>query len=246
MATVFGENRMRVPIYIDLNVGQNRTGIDAGDKAIRLYQFCWEQKGIIPIGLHVYDGHLHQPDIHTRTIECDRSFGAVETMAATIRSLGYNEPVIVAGGTPTFPIHSKRKSIECSPGTFIYWDKGYLSTCSEQPFLNAAVLLARVISLPGPNKICIDLGHKSVAAENEIGKRIFFLNAPGLKFISQSEEHLVAETNPGHSFQPGDVLFGLPWHICPTVALYEKAYTIENNSLTGEWKTMARDRMISI
>lgn len=45
-------------------------------------------------------------------------------------------------------------------------------------------------------------------------------------------------------FSVGDVLFGVPLHICPTVALYEKAYVIENNRCTGAWKVDARDRSI--
>lgn len=246
MSDEFIKNKLIVPVYIDLNVGQNRTGIEPGEKAIGLYEYCTKQKGITPVGLHVYDGHLHQADIAERARECNLAFSKVEAMVEKLVSIGFPESMIVAGGSPTFPVHAKRKSIECSPGTFIYWDKGYLDNCAEQEFLNAAVVLARIISLPAENKICIDLGHKSIAAENELSKRVFFLNAPGLKFISHSEEHLVAETNPGHSYKPGDVLYGLPWHICPTVALYERAYTIENNKLSGEWKTIARDRRISL
>jgi D-serine deaminase-like pyridoxal phosphate-dependent protein len=246
MSEEFIKNKLVVPVYIDLNVGQNRTGIEPGEKAIRLYEYCADQKGITPVGLHAYDGHLHQPDIADRTKECNLAFSKVEAMVEKVKSAGFPEPVIVAGGSPTFPIHAKRKNIECSPGTFIYWDKGYLDNCAEQSFLNAAVVLARIISLPAENKICIDLGHKSIAAENELNKRVYFLNAPELKFISHSEEHLVAEANPGHSYKPGDVLYGLPWHICPTVALYERVYTVENNKLSGEWKTIARDRNISL
>ncbi len=242
----FIKNKLVVPVYIDLNVGQNRTGIAAGEEAILLYKYCVEQKGIKPMGLHVYDGHLHQPDIADRTKECDIAFSKVEEVVEKMISNGFADPIIIAGGSPTFPIHSKRKKIECSPGTFIYWDKGYCDKCTEQNFLNAALVLARVISLPAPNKICIDLGHKSIASENELNKRVYFLNAPELKFISQSEEHLVAEVTPGHSYKPGDVLYGIPYHICPTVALYERAYTVGNNKISGEWKTIARDRKISL
>lgn len=242
----FIKSKLVVPVYIDLNVGQNRTGIAPGEEAIRLYKYCTEQKGIKPVGLHVYDGHLHQSDIADRTRECNIAFLKVEEMVEKLISNVLPEPIIIAGGSPTFPIHAKRKKIECSPGTFIYWDKGYLNTCKEQNFLNAALVLARVISLPAPNKICIDLGHKSVASENELNKRVYFLNAPELKFISQSEEHLVAETNAGHSYKPGNVLYGIPYHICPTVALYERTYTVENNKMCGEWKTIARDRKISL
>ena len=106
--------------------------------------------------------------------------------------------------------------------------------------------MTRVVSLSAPNRICLDLGHKSVAAENEITRRVYFLNAPGLKAVSQSEEHLVVEVDKDHSYKVGDVLYGLPIHICPTVALYERVYTIENGDLTGSWKNVARDRTLSV
>lgn len=69
---------------------------------------------------------------------------------------------------------------------------------------------------------------------------------PELNAIGQSEEHLVVEAGEGHSYKVGDVLYGLPHHICPTVALYERAYTVENGALSGEWRTVSRDRVISI
>jgi D-threonine aldolase len=242
----FIKNNLVVPVYIDLNVGQNRTGIEPGQESVKLYKFCAEQKGIKPVGLHVYDGHLNQPDMADRAKACNAAFSKVEAMAEKLISLSFPVPIIIAGGSPTFPIHAKREKTECSPGTFIYWDKGYRDNCAEQSFLNAALVMARIVSLPAENKICIDLGHKSIASENELNKRVYFLNAPELKFISHSEEHLVAETNSGHSYKPGDVLYGMPQHICPTVALYETAITIENNKVSGEWKTIARDRKISL
>jgi D-serine deaminase-like pyridoxal phosphate-dependent protein len=136
--------------------------------------------------------------------------------------------------------------VECSPGTFIYWDKGYSDGCPEQDFLPAAVLVTRVVSLPATGIVTTDLGHKSVAAENEITRRIFFLDTNALNPVSQSEEHLVAEAAPDHSFHTGDVLYGLPFHICPTVALYERAYTIEDGKITGEWMSVGRDRKIEV
>ncbi|MDP4283422.1 MAG: D-TA family PLP-dependent enzyme [Bacteroidota bacterium] len=240
------ENGIEIPVYIDLNVGMNRTGIIPGDKAIALYKQCADFNGIKPIGLHEYDGHIRTNDFQKRTIECNSAFETVENMQQQLLKYGFPEPVIIAGGSPTFPIHAKRKNIECSPGTFIYWDKGYQVSCPEQHFSPAALVISRVISLPDETKICLDLGHKSISAENELSKRVYFLNAPELKFISQSEEHLVAEVTMGHSYQVGDVLYGIPFHICPTCALYERALTIQNNKVSGEWKTIARDRRITI
>jgi D-threonine aldolase len=128
----------------------------------------------------------------------------------------------------------------------LYWDKGYSDLCPEQPFLPAALLITRVISLPDTTKLCLDLGHKSVASENDITKRVMFLNAPELIPLGQSEEHLVVEAGENHIYKVGDVLYGLPYHICPTVALYEKVFTVENGIVIGEWRTIARDRFITL
>ena len=240
------ENKVDVTVYIDLNVGMNRTGIAPGDKAITLYESCANVKGIHLKGLHVYDGHIRALDIRERTIECNKAFEPVEDMRLRLAEKGLAAPVIIAGGSPTFPIHAKRKDAECSPGTFILWDKGYYDLCPEQRFAFAALVISRIVSLPGKTTLCLDLGHKSISAENELHKRVYFLNAPELKFLSQSEEHLVAEAGAGHSYKVGDVLYGLPFHICPTCSLYERASIIENNEVSGEWKIIARDRKISV
>lgn len=245
-SAVFAENELTVPVFIDLNIGMNRTGIAGGEAAVHLYMVCSALPGIEPIGLQAYDGHIRQTDFAARTAACDEAFSMVEKIKSALEKTGLPAPVVIAGGSPTFPIHAKRPNVECSPGTFIYWDKGYSDACPEQDFLPAAVLVTRVISLPEKNRICTDLGHKSVAAENELHKRVFFLNASDLTPVGQSEEHLVLEVPEGHSYQPGDVLYVLPYHICPTVALYERVFTVENGQLSGEWRNQARDRIITI
>ena len=166
-------------------------------------------------------------------------------MQQQLQQKGFAKPIIIAGGSPTFPVHAKRKAVECSPGTFVYWDKTYLQY-TEQHFIPAALVVARVISLPTERKLCIDLGHKSISAENELSNRVYFLNAPELKFVSHSEEHLVAEAALGHTYKAGDVLYGLPVHICPTCALYERAFVVQENEVTTEWKMIARDRKITV
>jgi D-serine deaminase-like pyridoxal phosphate-dependent protein len=237
----FEANNLIVPVFIDLNVGMNRTGIAPDKSAVELFIFCKNLKGITISGLHAYDGHIRDIDFNARKEKCDATFSSVMALNEKLKL-----PNIIVGGSPTFSIHSKRQNIECSPGTFVYWDKGYSDLCPEQKFQTAAILVTRVISLPSPGKICIDLGHKSVAAENEINKRVYFLNAPELKAISQSEEHLVVETVEGHSYKTGDIFYGLPYHICPTVALYDSVHVAEEGVIIGEWKNIARDRKITL
>ena len=240
-SSAFNAENITVPVYFDLNVGMNRTGISPDEDAVALFDYCKSLKGISVVGLHAYDGHIREVDFEAKKKKCDEAFSLVEKLNEKLKL-----PTIIMGGSPAFSVHCKRKDIECSPGTFVYWDKGYTDLCPEQKFLPAIVLVTRIISLPSPHKICTDLGHKSVAAENEITRRVFFLNAEGLKPVGQSEEHLVLETNEGHPYKVGDVFYGLPYHVCPTVALYERVYTIENGRVTGEWKTVSRDRKISL
>ena len=240
-AAAFNANDLTISVFIDLNVGMNRTGISPDEKAIELAKHCLTLKRIILTGLHAYDGHIRDVDFEIKKQKCDEAFADVEKLNKKLKL-----PTIVMGGSPAFSVHCKRKNIECSPGTFVYWDKGYTDLCPEQKFLPAIVLITRIISLPSASKICTDLGHKSVAAENEITRRIFFLNTDGLKPVGQSEEHLVLETREGHSYQTGDVFYGLPYHVCPTVALYERVITVENGNVTGEWRNISRDRKISL
>lgn len=240
------QSKIKIPVYIDLNVGQDRTGIKPGEGALQLYIDCVALSGITVIGLHAYDGHIHDADLNIRTEQCNRSFELVSKLQSAIKEKGFPEPMIVAGGSPTFSIHAKRGAVECSPGTFVYWDKGYETSFLEQSFLPAALVVTRIISLPDETKLCLDLGHKSIAAERDVKSRVYLINAPDLEVVGQSEEHLVVEAGMGHNYKTGDVIYGMPYHVCPTVALYERAITIENNQTSGEWKNIARDRKITI
>ncbi|MEP7277627.1 MAG: D-TA family PLP-dependent enzyme [Bacteroidota bacterium] len=246
MAAIYTQSGLTVPVYIDVNVGMNRTGIAPGETLLQLYAACGKLTGIQPSGLHAYDGHIRDIDFTVRSNHADEAFAVVENLQKNIMAQGFAKPVIIMGGSPAFSGHCKRKEIECSPGTFVYWDKGYSDLCPEQHFLTAALVISRVISLPVANRICIDLGHKSIAAENELARRVYFLNAPRLLPLSHSEEHLVLETHGEKMYTTGDILYGLPYHVCPTVALFERAITIEKGRITGEWKTIARNRRIHV
>ena len=240
------KHKLEVAVFFDLNVGMNRTGIAPGEKALVLYKSCENMAGLALRGLHAYDGHIHDEDIKVRMTKADEAMKQVFDLVNRINQAGLPKPLIIAGGSPTYPILAGDKRLECSPGTFAYWDRGYQLAFDEQAFQTAALIVARVVSLPDDNSICIDVGHKSVSAENILDKRIYFLNAPELAFISQSEEHLVADAGKGHPYHIGDILYGLPYHICPTIALYERAITIEDQQIKGEWMNIARNRKINI
>jgi len=242
----FSAQKLSMPVYIDLNVGQNRTGIAPGNGALDLYTQLTALDGVTPVGLHAYDGHLHDEAIEIRTQRCNLAYEPVAALAQAITGKGLPSPKIVAGGSPTFPIHAQRSNIECSPGTFAFWDWGYQQHLPDQTYNLAALVLTRVVSHPAAGLLCLDLGHKAVAAENPLSSRVHFLNAPEAVPVSQSEEHLVIKVPDAAAYPVGTALYGVPYHICPTVALYDKAYTVVHNTGNGQWPVIARNRAILI
>ena len=245
MVQIARQQKMDLEVYIDLNVGMNRTGIRTA-KAINLYAALLGIEGLKVLGFHAYDGHIHDHEFSVRQNKASEIISVLQNLSRTVEEEYQYQPVIIAGGTPTFPIFSKETTFECSPGTFALWDGGYQKAFAEQPFLPAALVISRVVSLPNERLICLDLGHKAVAAENTLANRITFLNAPELVVVSQSEEHLVLDAGENHGYQIGDVLYGLPVHICPTVALYDQVMSVSSRRAPENWSIQSRKRIHTI
>jgi D-threonine aldolase len=237
--------KARLEILVDLDVGQHRTGIPPGSPAFALYRQLAASPGLIAGGLHAYDGHLSQSDPAERAVECAAAFAPVRELRDQLLSAGLPVPRVVAGGTPTFPIHAASQDVECSPGTTVLWDASYAGKFPDLNFHNAAVLLTRVVSKPGGNRICLDLGHKAVASEMP-HPRVVFPDLPDAQFITHSEEHLLIESSAAGRLTVGDEVLGVPWHVCPTLALHNEAALIEQGKLAGSCRIEARARKLTV
>lgn len=245
LSEAFSEAGLTLGLMIDLDVGMNRTGIPAGPKAVELYRLINELPGVEPAGLHAYDGHNHTADLDERTKEFEEYVVPVRNLRDELKKDGIPVPRVVASGTPTFPLHAAAGDVECSPGTTVFMDFGYGDKFTDLPFEPAAVLLTRVVSKPGENLLCMDLGVKAVASEQP-QPRVKLFDLPVSEFTNQSEEHLVAQTENAADYKVGDALYGLPRHICPTVALYAEAVVVENGKAVERWEVTARNRSITI
>jgi D-serine deaminase-like pyridoxal phosphate-dependent protein len=255
LSDLFAQEKMTANVFIDVDAGMHRTGISPGgvgvpannDPIFNLFLELQKLPNIHFHGLHIYDGHIRDEHFEKRKQKVEEAFEKINAVKQQIiENSNLHDVKIVAGGTPTFTVHALNKEEYCSPGTCLLWDYGYDALLQEQTFEFAAVLLTRVISKPAPGLITTDLGHKSVAAENPISKRIFFLNLEDYEVKSQSEEHLVVEVKNDENIKIGDVLYGIPYHICPTVALYDEANVIENGNLVDQWNVIARKKKITI
>ena len=233
----FHEKPMNV--LVDLDNGMHRTGIEP-EKASQLIEFIIGNQWLNFGGLHVYDGHIHEIDFVERKAHCDRDFKKVLKLVSELEEKKVAIPELDCGGSPSFPIHARHESRTLCPGTPIFWDAGYVKAIPDLDFLPSAVVVGRVISKPMGN-LCLDLGHKSIAAEMP-PPRLHFLDLEIKKVINHSEEHLVVSTEDSSNLQVGDLIYALPIHVCPTIALHEKVYVVQDKQVTGTWEVEARRR----
>jgi D-serine deaminase-like pyridoxal phosphate-dependent protein len=234
-------------LFVDVDCGMHRSGIAVED-SFELCQAIEAAPGVEFLGLHVYDGHNHASNPAEREGQFDTALEPVQQLLARLDAEGPQPKEVVGGGSPTFALHASKAPWSCSPGTTLLWDAGYGTKFGDLGFLQAAVLLSRVISKPGPDHVCTDLGHKAVSGENPIENRVRFFDFPeGAKPVMQSEEHLVFQMANRDSLAVGQELYGLPWHICPTVALHEEAIIVRDGRATDErWQIESRKRKITI
>ncbi|MCA9050690.1 MAG: D-TA family PLP-dependent enzyme [Planctomycetaceae bacterium] len=238
-----------VGVMLDVDVGLHRTGVNPQHpNAVSIYQAISDASGLVPAGFHVYDGHQHQHSAEERRQAVLAEWPKVVDLKQRCEAAGLKVPELLCGGTPTFPIYAAltEPEIMLSPGTCIFQDVGYGDSFRDLSFQPAVVAITRVISRPTKDRLTLDLGNKAVASDPPKGRRVWFPDLPDAAQVIHNEEHLVLETDQADRFQPGDILLGIPTHICPTSALHQDVAVLDGGKLTGFWEVTARNRRLTI
>ncbi len=235
-------------VFIDVNMGMDRTGAGFDDLE-ELSATIANTERLRLAGWHCYDGHINQENPEERETSIRARLNLLLDIRAGVEKI-VPVPVLICGGTPGFPIYARIRDIpglDCSPGTYVLHDQGYGSKYPDFTGLQpAALMLTRVISRPRRNRVTFDLGNKAVAADPLLVKRVHLLDAPPHTPVVHSEEHYTIETDEADRYQPGDVAYAIPGHICPTVALHHWAHTVVDGVVTGKWEITARERMLTV
>ena len=64
--------------------------------------------------------------------------------------------------------------------------------------------------------------------------------------VVHSEEHLVLQSARADQYKVGDVLYGLPRHICPTMALHSEVWAVRDGRAVERWPVTARARRLTV
>ncbi len=240
-----------VGVFLDLNPGMNRTGIEL-DQSGRILKLIHHLKeaGIEFRGLHYYDGQFGALEEHERMAAAHAGYDRLLQLVAEIQRNSFSVAEVVTAGTPTFPSSLAYDAFfngefihRVSPGTVVYNDATSLAQLSPQYGYRPAVLvLSRVVSSPHVGMITCDAGHKTVSADAGVPTCVVVGHLE-LTPASPSEEHLPMTVSAGGPApKVGDPLFLLPRHICPTVNNFDSALIVRNGKIESVGKVSARGR----
>jgi D-serine deaminase-like pyridoxal phosphate-dependent protein len=238
-----------VELFIDINAGMNRTGIEQDhSKDIAELASRIQESGMTFRGLHVYDGNSNEPDVIQRTKRAQERYGRLLDSVAAIEKKGIQIKEIITSGTPALPCSFSYSPLwngsfkhQVSPGTVVYNDASSLDQLPSEYDLQPAVLvISRVISHPKAGVATCDAGHKSVAVDSGVPNTVV-LGQPGLRALAPSEEHLPFEIVDGEPIPAlGSILYLIPRHVCPTVNNFDSAAIIERGNIISVDPVTAR------
>jgi D-serine deaminase-like pyridoxal phosphate-dependent protein len=243
LATVATRRKQPVRVMLDLDVGMHRTGIGFGPAATELYSQIDAHPMLLTSGLHLYDGHENFHDLNERAAAAEGHIESLKDFKERIEAAGMPVPLMVAGGSWSFPYYARAEGIYGSPGTFIYWDAGNQRDMPDMPFHCAALILTQVVDrYPDAGTITTDLGCKGISSDLLLEERATLLGHDAAEMVWQSEEHAMFRIS-GDMPQVGDYLLAVPGHICPTTIRYPGIHVIDaEGQVVDYYLHTARDR----
>jgi D-serine deaminase-like pyridoxal phosphate-dependent protein len=237
-----------IGLFIDVNPGMDRTGIEQADiAAILEVARKIDASGIEFRGLHYYDGHVAAPSMEEREKSAHRGYDRLMEIAAAVESAGFPVGEVITSGTPAFPCAASYAPFRsagfvhrASPGTVVYGDLNSLAqlpaTWGYQP---AAVVVSTVVSHPKANYLTCDAGHKAISADAGV-PTCAVAGRPDLVPLKPSEEHLPVEVKGGSRPDIGEALYLIPRHVCPTVNNFDDALIVTSQRPVAIERVTAR------
>ncbi len=233
-----------IGVFIDVNSGMNRTGIDPG----RASEIARTALGLGRQfrGVHFYDGHISGVDPTQRESDAHKGYGRLLELINKLNSGGVDVHEVITSGTPAAPFAMSYAGFRntpfvhrISPGTVVFNDIVSLEQLPGWGLQPAALVLSTVVSRPKPNVITCDAGHKSVSADAGV-PTCAVLGHPNWTPLKPSEEHLPIEVPEEEAPRLGDKIYLLPRHVCPTVNNFDDAVSVSGGVMLGVVPVSAR------
>ena len=228
---------VHVGVLVDLNVGQNRCGVQPGAEALSLARHVAATSGLTLRGVMGYEGHLQPvPDRREREVRTRDAMTALVGSAQLLRDHGLPCDIVSAGGTGTHDISGRMPGVtEIQAGSYVLMDTDYARL--GLPFEHALFVLGTVVSRPVPERCVADCGHK--AASKDHGYPVVD-DVEGASVVSLNDEHATIALPPGARVAVGDRIRLRPSHVDPTVNLHDVIYALDGDVVMDVWPIAAR------
>ncbi len=242
-------------VFVDVNPGMDRTGIeiDRGEDVLALARAA-KASGRLR-GIQPYEGHIHDGTPETRRA---RAHAIYDRLCALLAKEPGLAPEVCTSGTPTYVHAIAHAGLSrgpfahtVSPGTVVYSDARTEEELPEVRLTPAALVIARVVSAPRPGRVTADAGHKQISADagDPVARCI---SHEGLVARHPSEEHLPLDFLPGDVAadarppRPGELLYLVPRHVCPTVNNADRCLIVEENRIVAIDDVAARGHEVGL
>lgn len=242
-----GRAGVRLDVYVEINAGANRCGVESGEPALVLARLAAALPHLQFKGLQVYHGsaqHLRTADERRRAIEIATSKAALSR--DLISGAGIPCPVITGAGTGTFELEAASQVFnELQPGSYAFMDADYGRNEATAPFEQSLTILTTVMS-HAADRVVVDCGLKAHSVDS--GMPLVVSTEPGypsgLTYLKASDEHGVI-VSKAHATLPtlGTRLQLIPGHVDPTVNLHDWILGMRNGVVEEIWPVTARGAM---
>lgn len=236
----------QLPVLVDVDVGLHRSGVVGVAAACELARTIDQTPGLRFAGLQGYAGHVQQIQrFSERYREAKVSAEHLQSIVATLASMGIACPIVTGGGTGTHDIDAEFGIYtDLQVGSYVFMDVEYLdieySSSSAGRFQPALFVLSQVVSAAQPDHVTIDAGSKSLSLDGPMPR----IAAPGgdrLEYELYGDEFGKVGPQPEpHFLRLGDKVLLLTPHCDPTVNLHDRYVCVRNCAVVAEWTIQAR------
>ncbi len=248
ISEAFQEESLRANVVIDVNLGQDRCGVDPGQTALDLATTIVRIPGLRLRGIQAYHGRLqHLVGLEVRNEATKRAHALLEETIALFRKHGLSTEIVSGAGTGTYDFDARSGLFtEIQPGSYIFMDAHYRSIGGRMgavydDFKSSLTVLASVISTPKPDRIVTDSGLKAMTNDSGLPQ---LYDLAGWEFSFAGDEHgLLKRVDEGDSPRLGDKIRLIPSHCDTTINLYDELHAIRNGQLFAVWPVKARGRI---
>ena len=233
----------KVGVYMDLDSGMRRTGVQPGSEAVNFYLSIADTEFLTPVGVHVFDGETtYVTSAEERKSMASNTIKEMESIWVKSESEGIPVTDNLAGGSWSFFYYANHPNIRPTPGTWIYWDTRN-AEMGELPFEIASLILGQVVDRdPEMDTVTVDIGSKACSSDQPLEHRFRIIGYDKAILILQSEEHGVIKLN-GAKMEVGDFVLAAPGHACTMTVKFPSTNIVDQEgNIRGKFIHSARDR----